>query len=249
MKVIFCGRKHWASLALKYIIKLGWEVQGVMPAPEPTWMPEPHLLAMADKLNLPIIPPHLPLPRDTDIVISYLYPYLIKEPLLSHAKLGAINFHPGLLPEFAGLRGYNYAILEGHQVYGCTAHFMNEKFDSGDIIKSSAFPIDADETAFSLEYKTQQNMLALFKNICKAVNRDEPLPRFPQPSPPHTVSRAEFEKAKWSPCSYPVERWVRAWWYPPYRGATISIDGEKLTLVSDSILKSIAPRLHLESLR
>lgn len=243
MKVIFCGRKHWAALALQYIIKLGWEVQGVKTAPESTWMSEPHLTTTADKLNLPILPPHLPLPKDTDIVISYLYPYQIKEPLLSHAKLGAINFHPGLLPEFAGLRGYNFAILEGYKRYGCTAHFMNEQFDSGDIIKSYSLLIEDDETAFSLERKTQQQMLALFKDICKMINRGEPLPRFAQTRPPQTVSRTEFEKAKWAPGNYPVERWVRAWWYPPYRGATISIDGEKLTLVSDSILKSIAPRL------
>lgn len=248
MKVIFCGRKNWAAQALKYIIKLGWEVQGVKTAPEALWMPEPHLTTTADKLNLPILPPHLPLPKDTDLVISYLYSYLIKEPLLSHTKLGAINFHPGLLPEFAGLRGYNYAILEGYKRYGCTAHFMDDKFDHGDIIKSYSLLIDDNETAFSLEHKTQQKMFALFKDICKMINRGEPLPRFAQTRPPQTVSRAEFEKAKESPMGYPVERWVRAWWYPPYRGATIAVDGEKLTLVSDSILKSIAPRLHDKSL-
>jgi len=70
------------------------------------------------------------------------------------------------------------------------------------------------------------------------------LPRFAQTRPPQTVSRAEFEKAKESPMGYPVERWVRAWWFPPYTGASIEVQGKGYTLVSDEILKDIALRLH-----
>jgi methionyl-tRNA formyltransferase len=37
-----------------------------------------------------------------------------------------------------------------------------------------------------------------------------------------------------------VERKVRAFWYPPWPGAVLEVEGRELTLVDDSLLAEVA---------
>jgi methionyl-tRNA formyltransferase len=37
-----------------------------------------------------------------------------------------------------------------------------------------------------------------------------------------------------------LERKLRAFWYPPYRGAVIEVEGRRLTLVDDALLAELA---------
>lgn len=65
-----------------------------------------------------------------------------------------INFHPALLPKNRGANPYFWTIYNNQQVTGLTIHFMNEKFDKGDIILQEAITIDEKETGFTLKEKT-----------------------------------------------------------------------------------------------
>lgn len=65
-----------------------------------------------------------------------------------------INFHPALLPKNRGANPYFWSIYLNQKVTGLTIHFMNEKFDKGDIILQEAITIDKNETGESLKDKT-----------------------------------------------------------------------------------------------
>ena len=52
-----------------------------------------------------------------------------------------INFHPGP-PERRGIGCTNYAIYEKSKNYGVTLHEINEKIDSGNILKVKRFKIN-----------------------------------------------------------------------------------------------------------
>ena len=87
---------------------------------------------------------------------------------LSLPKLGIINFHPAILPEYKGTAGYNVAILEGRSDWGVSAHYVDAEIDTGEIIDVSMFPISKDEeTAYSLEKKSQNY---LFEQFIKVAN-------------------------------------------------------------------------------
>ena len=256
MNIIFCGRKPCAVQALKYILDLGWEVSLVITQQEPNWMPHPHLGEFAREVGIPVATQrdantHISnnfqveygfYLKGVDLLISYLYPYRITAPLLYLPKLGCINFHPAP-PNCGGLGGYNFAILNSNDYYGCMAHFMEETFDTGDIISTSLFPMYPEwETAFSLEARTQVLMLLLFKEVCIWINSGKELPRIKQDNP-YYITKKMFEDAR---KIYPqdskeiVERKIRAFWYPPYPGANYA----NYTLVSDKILSDIAGVLH-----
>ena len=81
-------------------------------------------------------------PAGVDVVISFLFWRLIREPLISLGRVGCLNFHPAPLPDFRGLGGYNVAMLDGLREWGVSCHFVDEGFDTGDIVEVERFPID-----------------------------------------------------------------------------------------------------------
>lgn len=164
-----------------------------------------------------------PIFRKVDYVISYLYPKKLKLPFLS---LPCINFHSAPLPEYRGFAPYTFGILDGVKEWGVSAHFMDEHFDTGDIIKVRRFPIDPDaETAYSLEQKSQLEMLELFKEIMIAIAQGKELPRIKQPRDGRYNSKADFERLRMivdSDTPEMVKRKMRAFYYPPHEGAYLS---------------------------
>ena len=128
------------------------------------------------------------------------------------------------------------AILEGLPSWGVSCHFVDEHFDTGDLVEVERFPIDQDaETAFSLDLKSQEHLLALFERVLQRVLDGEQLPRAPQGDGRY-VSRAEFEELRVVRPGDDLERKLRAFWYPPWPGAVVEVDGRRLTLVDDALL-------------
>ena len=253
LRVIFLGRKPAATAALQYLVARQVDVAAVV-VPEVHRAADglPPLRTTAEELELPVYtPPELdaalqPSPNilgRVDLAISYLYWKRIRPPLLTLPRLGVINLHPGPLPEYRGLGGYNFAILNGDAEYGVSAHFVDAGIDTGDLIEVQRFPMGVEqETAQSLERKSQRHLLQLFKDVIDRLLRDGSLPRVLQ-GPGRYYTRDQMESAKRILPDDPpelVERKIRAFWYPPYDGAYIERDGRKYTLVSATILRGLA---------
>ena len=66
-----------------------------------------------------------------DIIFSY-YDYLIPEEILKKIKIGGINFHPSYLPFNKGRHSTFWGIMNGTP-FGASSHWINSKFDNGDI--------------------------------------------------------------------------------------------------------------------
>ncbi len=70
--------------------------------------------------------------------------------LLRMPRLGAINFHDGPLPRYAGLNAPVWSLLNGEDEHGVTWHELTAGVDQGRILASQRFAVAADETAFGL---------------------------------------------------------------------------------------------------
>lgn len=74
-----------------------------------------------------------------DIGISFMYQYKVPaEEVNSHTWF---NFHPAPLPEYKGRNLCYWAIMNGETEFGATLHYMDENFDTGDIIEVLKFAI------------------------------------------------------------------------------------------------------------
>jgi methionyl-tRNA formyltransferase len=54
------------------------------------------------------------------------------------------------------------------------------------------------------------------------------------------VSRDELEELRRIQPGDDVDRKLRAFWYPPWPGATLPVDGRELTLVDEGLLGEVA---------
>ena len=236
--------KRSAARALDWLVSEGAEVAGVV-ASEPDELTrdeqrvdlvaERHGLTLASYEDLSAAPP-----TDVELVISFLFWKRIREPLLSLGRVGCLNFHPAPLPDIRGLGGYNVAVLEGMTEWGVSCHFVDADFDTGDLVEVERFPIDAEtSTALSVDIDSQEHMFGLFKRVMRRVLAGEELPRAEQGQGRY-VSQEEFEALRRVGPGDDLERKLRAFWYPPYPGAVIEVDGRELTLVDERLLREAA---------
>ena len=196
---------------------------------------ERHGLTLASYEELSDVPP-----ADIDLVVSFLFWKRIREPLLSLGRVGCLNFHPAPLPDIRGLGGYNVAVLEGMTEWGVSCHFVDADFDTGDLVEVERFPIDAEtSTALSVDIDSQEHMFGLFKRVMRRALAGEELPRVPQGQGRY-VSEEDFEALRRVQPGDDVARKLRAFWYPPYPGAVVEIDGRELTLVDEPLLREAA---------
>jgi methionyl-tRNA formyltransferase len=236
--------KRSAARALTRLVAAGVEVVGVLaPGPDALTRDAQRVDLVAETHGLPLVSEselYASPPEGVDLVLSFLFWKRIREPLISLGRIGCLNFHPAPLPDFRGLGGINVAILEGCEEWGVSCHFVDERFDSGDLVEVERFPIDGRaETAFSLDLKSQERLLGLFERVIGRALSGRELPRVPQGEGRY-VTREEFEALRAVRPGDDLERKVRAFWYPPYPGAELELEGRHLTLVDESLLAQVA---------
>jgi phosphatidyl-myo-inositol dimannoside synthase len=87
-----------------------------------------------------------------DLVVVANAP-ILQPRIISHGRLGAVNFHSGHLPEYGGLASEFWALYEGENEAWVTIHGVTEKLDSGDIMAECPVAIERGETPDSLHAK------------------------------------------------------------------------------------------------
>ena len=103
-----------------------------------------------------------------DIILAQV-PMLVKKESLNIPKLGWINKHFGLLPEYRGAFPFLWAYWRNEPIIGVSIHFMNERLDEGDIIgQNKIFRRDNDtipSVLRSLNRKAAKLMVECIKNL------------------------------------------------------------------------------------
>jgi len=89
---------------------------------------------------------------NADLFVVVAFRMLPKE-IIDLPKLGCINLHASLLPEYRGAAPINWVIINGEKETGVTTFYINSKIDEGDIIDSKTIKIENDENAGSLHDK------------------------------------------------------------------------------------------------
>jgi phosphoribosylglycinamide formyltransferase-1 len=95
---------------------------------------------------------------EIDLIVLAGYLKLIGPKLIN--KYTIINTHPALLPNYGGkgMYGMNVhrAVVEAHEKKsGVTLHYVNEKYDSGDIIAQTVVDVFKDDTPEDLSTRVQ----------------------------------------------------------------------------------------------
>lgn len=250
--IIFMGKKATAVKALEYLLERGLNVKLVVAMPDEGF--ENNLANAALRHGIPLctdpkeiyslIEKRDEKVQDIDMVISYLFWKRMKNSLIKLPKHGCVNFHPAPLPDYKGRAGYNTAILDKRTSFGISAHFVDsEEFDAGPIIKVTSFDMDHEkETALSLEEKSQNKLLELFREVVDLFISDNDIPTLPNSGGLY-LTGLQLEEMKivdlTKDSAEEIDRKVRAFFFPPYSGAKLIVAGKEFTLINQEILNQI----------
>jgi len=93
---------------------------------------------------------------NADMLLVASYGQILSQALLDSARLGGINLHGSILPEYRGAAPIQRCILDGRMKTGVTVMHMDKGMDTGDMIAVEELEIGPDET-----YGELQERLAL----------------------------------------------------------------------------------------
>ena len=118
-------------------------------------------------------------PASIDWVLSIANLRVIPDAVLALPARGAVNFHDGPLPEYAGLNTPVWALLNGEARHGITWHHVGAGVDEGDIMLQRRFDLAPDETAHSLNARCYGAAMDSFPEVIRELASAAPA-RLPQ---------------------------------------------------------------------
>ncbi len=114
-----------------------------------------------------------------DIIFSFYYRNMVKQPILDIPPAGCLNLHGSLLPKYRGRCPINWVLVNGEKETGMTLHYMTPKPDDGDIVCQEKFAIEDNDTAKSLHQKAARAASTMLDEILPRL-KDGTAPRKPQ---------------------------------------------------------------------
>jgi len=107
-----------------------------------------------------------------DYLFSITHLALIPDEVLALPLRGAINFHDGPLPDYAGLYTPAWAIQNRETGYGITWHRISSGVDEGDILLQRRFDLAEEETSLSLNTRCFEAGLDSFSELVDRLRDD-----------------------------------------------------------------------------
>ncbi|TVP73059.1 MAG: LLM class flavin-dependent oxidoreductase [Rhodobacteraceae bacterium] len=118
----------------------------------------PHVASWAQNAGLRILQPGTDLAthlsaQSLDWLLNIAGLDRLDMELLALPRRGAVNFHDGPLPRYAGLNAPVWALIAGETQHGICWHRITEGIDEGPVLVRRAFDIAPDDTALTLNAK------------------------------------------------------------------------------------------------
>ncbi|MGE5329044.1 MAG: methionyl-tRNA formyltransferase [Deltaproteobacteria bacterium] len=123
-----------------------------------------------------------------DLIIVVAYGRILPKAILDIPKLGCINVHASLLPQYRGAAPIQWPILNGDKVTGVTTMYMDVGLDTGDMILKAEVPIEADDTLETLHDKLAEAGGKLIVETLRQI-KNGTAPRIPQDESNATFTR------------------------------------------------------------
>lgn len=224
-RILFIGMPDFGSIALERLIKENFNIVGVI-VPHKSDPSYNYMKSFALNLNANVIDYEETLKDndflnklsnlDIDIAICCSYNKKIPKELLNIPKDGIINCHPSLLPLYRGANPYSAVIMNDEKETGITLHYMDENFDTGNIITQYTVPIESNETMGTLFNKLNYLSCEIIVKTLKKYEEIGKLDSTPQakgnyPYAPNINPAKADNYINWEKYdAYSIERFIRA---------------------------------------
>jgi len=162
-RIVFMGTPEFAVPSLDALHKAGYPIAGVVTAPD---KPAGRGLQLTlspvkryaeDKGLLVLQPDSLKedyfiedlqaLEGELFVVVAFR---MLPEIVWAMPRLGTVNLHASLLPQYRGAAPLNWVLINGETETGVTTFFIEKEIDTGHILKQESFPLNDNTLAGEL---------------------------------------------------------------------------------------------------
>ena len=160
LRIVFMGTPEFATTILKKLVDENYNVVGCVTVPDKPAgrgrkIQESDVKKYAISKEIPLLQPHKlkseefleqlsVFQADIFIVVAFR---MLPEVVWKMPRMGTINLHGSLLPNYRGAAPINWAVINGEQKTGVTSFYINDKIDTGDVLLQEEMTIHENETA------------------------------------------------------------------------------------------------------
>tara|TARA_B100000795_G_scaffold68654_1_gene47691 strand:- start:8019 stop:9053 length:1035 start_codon:yes stop_codon:yes gene_type:complete len=238
LRIVFMGTPEFAVGVLSSIVTSGFNVVGVITAPDRPKGRGRSLqgsavkqyamlqdIAVLQPINLKdesFLQDLKSLNATLHIVVAFR---MLPRVVWSMPKYGTFNLHASLLPKYRGAAPINWAIINKEHTTGVTTFFIDDKIDTGEIILSKEVTIGSKETVGSLHDTLMKSGSELVLETL-ALIKHENVKTTPQPLGENFTALQISEAPKltpnntyinWSATANTIDHFIRG--LNPYPGA------------------------------
>jgi methionyl-tRNA formyltransferase len=256
LRIVFMGTPEFAVATLDALIGEGYNIVGVVTAPDKPAGRGQKLQISAVKeyalqKNLKVLQPTnlkandfidelRSLNADLQIVVAFR---MLPEIVWNMPVLGTYNLHASLLPKYRGAAPINWCIINGDKESGVTTFKLTHAIDTGSMLFQQAVPVsetmNAGELHDLLMNTGSKLMLKTVEAIHVAHNGGKPLEFFIQDDSKATHAPKIFKdtcKINWNKTTSEVHNLIRG--LSPYPGAYTEFMDQHGKLISMKLFKA-----------
>jgi methionyl-tRNA formyltransferase len=247
------GTPEFAAVSLAALFRSGREICGVVTQPDrprgrglelkpsavkqvalqyqlPLWQPEkvsaPEFIALFRQLQ-------------PSVVVVVAFGQKIPAAMLFEPEFGCINVHGSLLPQYRGAAPIQWSVLNGDATAGVTTMYLDEGWDTGDIIAQMAAPVSSAENFGELYHKLANLGGELLVTTLAALE-DRTASRTPQNSAFASAApklKSELKVINWADSAERIHNVVRV--FAPAPGAETYWGSERLKIIKTSVGEAV----------
>ncbi|WP_458926401.1 methionyl-tRNA formyltransferase [Flavitalea antarctica] len=244
MRIVFMGTPDFAVASLEALVNAGFEIAGVVTAPDKPAgrglkLTESAVKTYAVSQGIPVLQPEklkspdfldslTRLKADIQVVVAFR---MLPELVWNMPPLGTINVHGSLLPKYRGAAPINWAVINGEKETGVTTFKLQHAIDTGNILLQEKMTIGEHETAGEIHDRMKMLGAGLLVKTLKGI-ADNTITESPQPTAenvPHAPKIfTETCRIDWNNDMNSVYNLIRG--LSPYPGAFTMLDGKTLKI-------------------
>jgi methionyl-tRNA formyltransferase len=166
LRILFMGTPDFAVSSLKAILSQGFNVVGVVTAPDKPAgrgrkLNESAIKKYAIDRDLTIFQPNnlkdecfisdlKKLEANVYVIVAFR---MLPKIVWQIPEYGTFNLHASLLPNYRGAAPINWVVINGESITGVSTFFIDDNIDTGDMILQKSLEIPNNETAGKLHDK------------------------------------------------------------------------------------------------
>ena len=248
------GTPDFAVGTLKALVETGHEVVAVVTQPDKPKGRSKELVFSpvkeeAVKLGIEVLQPEKARDEEfveklraygADIFVVVAFGQLLPKSIIDMPRLGCVNVHASLLPEYRGASPIQWAVIDGREYSGVTTMKMDEGLDTGDILLVRKVKLEKKETGGSLFDRLSVVGAELLIDTLKGLEEGTitPVPQDDTKSSYVKMLKKSMGELDFSRTAHDIECLIRG--LNPWPSAFTYIDGKMLKIWDADVADNIS---------